>query len=241
MYITDTLRIEDLSLVHEPTSTLILGDTHIGEEEALTHQGVLVPQFAFKDLYRRTHEILTTGAYQTVVVNGDVKHNFGRISDDEWDNVYTYVELLRSHAEVRIIRGNHDSMLDPITDDAKVTVTDHIRLDDVAICHGHEEVDEVSLGDVQTLILGHEHPAIGLRDGERTEHFKAFVSGDLDGTTVILMPSMNQLREGSNLLQEQLLSPYLDEFDLKSAEVILIGEDREPRRFGTLGSLQAKR
>jgi putative SbcD/Mre11-related phosphoesterase len=238
VHVADTLRVEDLALVHEPTNTVIFGDTHIGEEEALRQQGVLVPQFAFKDLYRRTNDILQAGDYDSIVLNGDVKHNFGRIGDDEWDNVYTYIELLRSYADVRIVRGNHDSMLDPITDDAKVTVSEAIRLEDVLVCHGHERVDDVDIHDVDTLILGHEHPAIGLRDGERTEHFKAFVSGELETTTVVIMPSMNQLREGSNLLQEQLLSPYLDDFALRDAEVIIIGEDRKPRRFGQLKTLQ---
>lgn len=240
MHVADTLRIEDLALVHEPTDTLIFGDTHIGEEEALNQQGVLVPQFGFKDLYRRTSDILKTGGYETIVLNGDVKHNFGHIGDDEWDNVHTYIELLRSHADVRVIRGNHDAMLDPITDETNVTVSDYVQLDDVLICHGHQVLEDVEIQDAETLVLGHEHPAIGLRDGERTEHFKAFVSGDLETTQVILMPSMNQLREGSNLLQEQLLSPYLEGFNLEEAEVVIVGEDRTPRRFGRLRSLNTK-
>lgn len=240
MRITDALTVHDLALRHEPTDALILGDTHIGEESALNDQGVLLPQFAFQDLYKRTQRILDATQPSRILLNGDVKHNFGRISKDEWDNTYTYIELLRSHGDLTIIRGNHDVLLDPITDEYDIDVAPHECLQGVFVAHGHEDERPKAFKDADTVVLGHEHPAITLRDGERAEQYKAYVKGRLDDKTVVLMPSMNQLREGSDLLQEQLLSPYLEDFDLLSATITLIGEDREPFRFGALRNLKQR-
>mgnify|MGYP002760568129 CR=1 FL=1 len=233
MYLADDLRIHDLALVHEATETVILGDTHIGEEDALVNQGIFIPQFGFKDLYKRTQSILADEQPGRIILNGDVKHNFGRISDDEWDNVHTYIDLLRSHGDVLIIRGNHDNMLDPILEKADVAVDTHVRIGDIAVCHGHKLIDALE-DSYQTLIIGHEHPAITLRDGERTEAFKAFIQARTDDKTILVMPSMNQLREGSDLLQEQLMSPYLDDVGLAEADIVIIDEEKEARRFGKL-------
>jgi len=236
--LTDTLVAHDLTLFHEPTETVILGDTHIGEEEALNDQGIFVPKFAFNDLYKRTQKALDKLNPERIIVNGDIKHNFGYINDDEWDNVITYIELLSQYGSIDIIQGNHDVLLEPIMDQADLTVETAITLDDTFICHGHEQVHADWFDDASTIVLGHEHPSVTLRRGERNEQYKAFVKGRLGDKTVILMPSMNQLREGSDVLQEQLLSPYLTEFDLMEANVFLVGEDKELKAFGELRHLR---
>jgi putative SbcD/Mre11-related phosphoesterase len=237
--LTDSLTIHDLTLLHTPSNTLILGDTHIGEEDALNHQGVFVPKFAFEDLYKRTQSVLDETTPDRIVLNGDVKHNFGRISDDEWDNVFTYVELLSQYGDISVVRGNHDVLLDPITEREGLHVEPYVRLDDILVCHGHERVEKEAYEAASTVVLGHEHPSVTLRQGERHEQFKAFMKGELDGKTVVIMPSMNQLREGSDLLQEQLLSPYLDSFDVMGADVYLVGEDKSVKPFGQLSNLRA--
>jgi len=60
---------------------LIISDIHIGYEEALNKRGMMVPRFQFKILRERIIKILKKYKPSLVIVNGDLKHEFGKISD----------------------------------------------------------------------------------------------------------------------------------------------------------------
>ena len=58
MELTTNIELIDLALYLKKEKTLIIADTHIGYEEALNKQGVLIPRTAFKDLIQRLEKIL---------------------------------------------------------------------------------------------------------------------------------------------------------------------------------------
>ena len=58
MQITKNIEIIDLSLYIPKHKTLIIADLHIGYEESLNKQGVLVPRQGFKQLVQRLEKIL---------------------------------------------------------------------------------------------------------------------------------------------------------------------------------------
>ena len=58
MEITKGLEIVDLSLYLKEYSTLIIADCHIGFEEALNKQGLMVPRFQFKEIVDKINNII---------------------------------------------------------------------------------------------------------------------------------------------------------------------------------------
>ena len=236
--LTSSLTAFRTTLLHQTSQALILGDSHVGKSAALNAQGVLVPQTGFKDLYKNTHSALEAINPNRIVLNGDVKHNFGKITDDEWDKVFTYIDLLKQYAEVIVIRGNHDVLLDPLAEKSNVDIEDHFVLDNTYVCHGHEIHNSNEFKDASTIVIGHEHPAIGLERSGRVEHYKAFQKTQYKDKELIVMPSMHTFSEGSDVLREKTLSPYLNRDQLNKAEAYIVGEEDEPLPFGNIVELK---
>ena len=93
MNILPNIKIVDLALFFD--STIVIADVHIGYEEALNKQGVLVPRLQFEDMARKIEKILKqTGKVERVIINGDLKHEFGTISEQEWRNTLKFLDLL---------------------------------------------------------------------------------------------------------------------------------------------------
>ncbi len=61
-------------------------------------------------ILERIHEILKRYKVTRVVVNGDLKHEFGRITRQEWMEAKNFIEFLQENFnEVILIKGNHDN------------------------------------------------------------------------------------------------------------------------------------
>jgi len=73
----------DLALYLEEYKTLIIGDSHMGFEEALNKQGILVPRFQFKETVIRLEKILKNVKPETIIINGDIKHVCGEWIDSK--------------------------------------------------------------------------------------------------------------------------------------------------------------
>jgi putative SbcD/Mre11-related phosphoesterase len=216
------IEIVDLALYLAEEQILVLADLHIGIEEALVKQGILVPKFHFKDLVKRVEKIFEVlvkrkKKVKVVVINGDLKHEFGRISDEEWRNTLKMLDFLARKCEkVVLVRGNHDKVLGPIADKRKVLFVDWFLDGDKLICHGDKIPDMPA--SVKTIIIGHDHPAVSLDEDLRKETYKAFLSGKWRRKNLIVQPSLNPLMEGTDVKDGKLLSPFLqkklDNFDV---------------------------
>ncbi len=217
----------DLGIYVKEQRVLIIADIHIGYEGALNKQGVFVPKFHFKDLIKRLESLFEfldahDHPVDTILVNGDLKHEFGVISDEEWRNVLKFLDFLRRRSKnVVLIRGNHDKALGPLADKRDVLFVDSFLLGDILVCHG----DKVPVipSSVKTLIIGHDHPAVSLRDGLRVETFKSFLVGKYKRKNLIVQPSFNQLVEGTDVLKESPLSPFLHR-DLSMFDVYIVAD-----------------
>ena len=84
------------------------------------------------------------------------------------------------------------------------------------------------------MIIGHEHPAIGLRDKGRVEKYKCFFKGKYKDKILIVIPSFNMLTEGTDILKEKLLSPFLQQ-KLDDFEIFIVG--KEVLYFGKVKNL----
>ena len=221
MKILPNIDIVDLSLYVD--STLVIADVHIGYEEALNKQGVLVPRLQFEEIVKRIELIfglLKNKQIKTIVINGDLKHEFGTISEQEWRNTLKFIDLLSRHCkEIILIKGNHDNILGPIAGKRGVKVVDSFEAGDVLITHGNRIP---SIKNCKTIIIGHEHPAVSLKEGPRVERFKCFLKGRYKGKNLIVQPSFNTIIEGTDILKDKVMSPFLrqnlDNFDVYIVE-----------------------
>jgi uncharacterized protein len=235
MEITKGISIIDLTLYIKKQKILVLGDIHIGYEESLNKQGILVPRFHFQDLMKRLENILKKVKPKTIIINGDLKHEFGTISDTEWKQTMKFLEFITEKATVILLKGNHDKILQPIANKKNLEITDYYSVDDIYICHGDKIPENLDFSKSKTVIIGHEHPAIAIREYPRVEKYKCFIKGKFKNKTLVVMPSLNLVTEGSDLLSEKLLSPFLQQ-NLGNFEVFVI--ENKIYKFGKLSKLR---
>jgi len=217
--------------------TLIIADVHIGFEESLNKQGVLVPRFQFPDLLKCMKGIFNTlknKKIERIVINGDLKHEFGTISEQEWRHTLKFIDFLSKHCKnILLVKGNHDTILGPIAKKRNVKIVDKVEIGNILITHG-DKIPE-NLKKYKTIIIGHEHPAVSLQDGARVETYKCYLVGKFKRKNLIVQPSFNQVIEGTDILKEKILSPFLKQ-NLDKFSVIVV-EDKL-YRFGKVGKLR---
>ena len=235
MKIDKRIQLIDLALYLRKYKTLIISDPHIGYEEALNKQGILVPRTHFTDLLKRTEPILKKTKPETVIVNGDLKHEFGKISETEWRHTLRFIDFLKKYCKrIILLKGNHDVIIGPIAKKRNVSLTDHVILDNILITHGNKKLKLP--GKIKTIIIGHEHPAVTLKQGAREERYKCFLKGKYKRKILIVMPSFKLLTEGTDILNERKISPYLKQ-DLSNFSCYIVA-DRvyEPFKLKKLSS-----
>ena len=214
--------ITDLGLLVD--RTLIISDLHIGYEQALNRQGIMIPRFQYKKILERLEEIINKFNIERIVVNGDIKHEFGRITRQEWDEALNFIIFLKNNFDdIVLLKGNHDNFTKFIADKTDLIVYETYILGDYIIMHGDKIPDDLMAKQESTIIIGHEHPCIGIRNGERFEKIKCYLKGSYKEKNLIVMPSFNFVSEGSDILHEKSLSPFLkkrsiDEFEVYGVE-----------------------
>jgi len=131
-----------LGLFIEKEHTLIIADLHLGYEEMLNARGVLLPRINFSAAKKRLGEMLKeVPKLERIVINGDLKHEFGRISEQEWREVIEMVRFLAGKCgELVLLKGNHDNILGPLAKWEKLEIKDNLYITGVSALalHGHK-------------------------------------------------------------------------------------------------------
>lgn len=144
---------------------VVVGDLHIGWEVTLAQQGIHVPSQTAKML-QRLKAIIQEERPSRLIFLGDVKHSVTGTELEEWRDVPEFFEeLIGLIPSVQVILGNHDGNLEPLTPSkVELLSSSGIALwQRFGLLHGHAWPAPEILG-CQTLILGHLHPAVTLRD-----------------------------------------------------------------------------
>ena len=199
---------------------------------------MLVPKFHFKDTVKRIEKIFKLiekkkKKVRIVVINGDLKHEFGRISEEEWRNTLKLLDYLAKKCKkIVLVKGNHDSILGPIAEKRNILLVESFLDGDKMIIHGHRKTSIPTA--VKTIIIGHDHPAVSIYDDLRKETYKCFLIGKYKGKNLIVQPSINPLIEGTDVKNEKLLSPFLQR-DLGRFDVYIVAD--KIYNFGKLNKL----
>ena len=231
MLILKNIEIVNLALLIK--DTLVISDIHIGYEEELNKKGIMIPRLSFNDITKQLEKILKKVKIKKIVINGDLKHEFGKISDQEWRETLNFVDFLMKQGEVILIKGNHDKTLDIIAKKRNVTLVDSYIIEDIILLHGDEIIKIPE--NINTIVMGHEHPAIALREDKRIEKYKCFLKGRYKNKNLIVLPSFNPVTIGTDILSQKLLSPFLKQ-DLSKFNVYVIADSVYD--FGKVGDLK---
>ena len=234
------ITIVGLGLYLEKEKALVIADLHLGYEEMLNSQGLFVPRINFNKI-----KSTLTGMFKelpklhNVIILGDLKHEFGRVNMQEWREVIKMLQFIRKNCKnISLVRGNHDTILGPLVKYEGLKIEDNLYITKcgVLFLHGDKLKDNANFKKAKTIVIAHEHPAVSLREGVKSEMYKCFLKGKHKGKNLIVLPSLNQISVGTNILREKLLSPFLKEQDLGKFECWLV-EDR-PYYFGKLGKME---
>ncbi|VVB81271.1 Calcineurin-like phosphoesterase [uncultured archaeon] len=223
----------DLCIYLSDIKALVISDLHLGYEESLQKRGVLVPKSMFKQIIRRLDWILNQIPVEKVILNGDIKHEFGTISVQEWREVLRLIEYFeKKNIELLAVKGNHDTIFGPIARKKQIKEVREATHKDILIVHGDYVPDKPS----KIIIIGHEHPAITLREKAKAEKFKCFLKGTYKKSVLIVLPSFNPLAEGTDVAKEEILSPLIK--NITNFEVYIVNDkSHEVMDFGRIKDL----
>jgi len=176
-----------LLLRHKAERIVVIGDLHIGWEVTLAQQGIHIPSQTNRML-SRLKDIIEKEKPTGLLMLGDVKHSVSATELEEWRDVPEFFEaLLKLVPSIQVILGNHDGNLRPLTPSqvGLLPSTGVALWKKFGLFHGHAWPAPEILG-CQTLILGHLHPAVTLRDtlGYRLTR-PAWVMASCDPTKLI--------------------------------------------------------
>jgi putative SbcD/Mre11-related phosphoesterase len=197
----------------------------------------MIPRFQYKKIINRLKEIIDESNASKIIVNGDLKHEFSKITRQEWNEVIDFIKFLKEHfEEIILIKGNHDNFTPFIAQKSNLEVYDNYSVENFLILHGDKIPENFSDIKENIVVIGHEHPSIGLRSRERVEKIKCYLKGNIKDKKFIIMPSFNFITEGSDVLQQKTISPFLKGTSLEDFEVYGV-EDFEVLNFGKLENL----
>jgi len=220
--------VEGLGLFLRRFDVLVIADLHIGYEAALEKQGITLPKSQYPKIKKTVEEMIRIVRPKVLIVNGDLKHEFGEATRQEWKETLDFIDFIQSMGiELIVVRGNHDNFLIPILKKKGVEFKDpSYTLGEFLFIHGHKQLNLESFKQtIKTIVMAHEHPAIGVRDelGVR-RRFKCFLVGKVYDKNLIVMPALSPLMPGveiNNVEKDELLSPLLRVADIEEFVAIV--------------------
>jgi putative SbcD/Mre11-related phosphoesterase len=242
--LAEDLWLIDLAVYLPGPRALVIADLHLGYEEALRCEGVSLPPGHLRKVEERLVRILNRleegGKPERLIINGDLKHRFAPLSRyEEHETAALLYFLAARFAEMTLLRGNHDTNIAGLMKlNRRLRVQEALVVNDLLIIHGDREPRREELAGAEVILIGHDHPAVGLRSGTgRLETYKAFLLGEYHDRKLLVQPSFNLLVRGSDLSSERALSPLLSEERLKSFSVYPVSDEGEIYPLGPLASL----
>ncbi|MBU5682699.1 MAG: metallophosphoesterase [Candidatus Aenigmarchaeota archaeon] len=219
---------------------LVISDLQIGFEIHLAQKGILIPQFQFEEILNDIKKIKAISRAKRILINGDLKHEFKEVTKQEWRETIEFLNFCKENfKEVIIVRGNHDNYLLNILKEFEITFYDPYYLEkDYCFLHGHKKIE---IPNCKYLIIGHEQPAIVLRNEFEKVKLKTFLFGKYKDIKLIVLPSFSSISFGSeinNYLAKDFLSPYLKESEIDDFEVYAIDKTVGTLKLGKLKNLR---
>ena len=234
---------EKPGLYHPETDLLVISDLHLGLESSMTTKGSYVPQFQLEDLKRDIEEMQKETGADRILVNGDLKNEFST-SYSEKKELREFIGFLQEKFEdVILVKGNHDTLIDDITEEKGLRMLKSYKEGNVLFTHGHMNLETLEEEDFETVVIGHEHPALALTDDVGVkEKVDCFLYGKMnDGRNILVMPAFSKISNGTNINEvpsRELLSPIIrNNVDKDSLKAIAIDREAGLLEFPNIGRI----
>ena len=236
MKILDFETVDSLPALYDPENDLlVISDLHLGLEKTMTSKGNYVPSSQLDDIKDDIREAKDETEASRILVNGDLKNQF-RTSYSETEEIEEFLNFLKAEFdEVIVVKGNHDTMTESTLESSGIDLKEYHLEDGKLYIHGHEELGKYELEEFDTVLIGHEHPAIALEDdiGVR-EKIPALLYGPMDkDRQIIVLPAFSRIANGTavnEVPERELLSPVLKK-NADKDQLKAVGISREAGLF----------
>jgi len=178
----------------------IISDLHLGYEDELYKEGILLARTQLEELQKKLDQVYNTIKTKRLIINGDIRHGFGKITKSQRLELERFIfHALGYYEKILAIRGNHDNYLKSILRDLGIEFLDFYWEKEILILHGHRENDLVKKSRI--IILGHEHPALILKDenGQSSKFFAFIFLPTKLKNILVLMPPFSKFAGGNTI------------------------------------------
>lgn len=237
-------------------TTCIISDTHIGYDSALNKQGIMVPPVV-KKIAEFLRSLSEKQKIDQFIINGDILHSFSGTdyrTKKRFLSLINTIKKINPEIKITLIKGNHDIHLKYLIDFLKenhgitgIKIKDYLIIKDILITHGHRSLDDIKIKQekkqkINTIIMGHEHPAVILKENNQTEKYKTFLIGktqiEKKEYRIIITPSFIGYKEGINILSKKM-SPLLKNLKLNNCLLFIVSREiKKPLFFGTIKDIR---
>ncbi|MEK6850273.1 MAG: metallophosphoesterase [Nanoarchaeota archaeon] len=216
---------------------LAIGDIHIGYG-AKESAWAMINGVLFDDMIKEFEIVFSKiGKVDKIVLLGDLKNDFSYLSEEERNGIVNLIDYLETKCEeVIIVRGNHDNYLLNLTSKRGLLVKDFFCFDSYCFLHGDRDFSDIYDKKIKYWIMGHLHPAIKLREGNKTEKYKCFLSGEYKGKKIKILPSFSGVNVGIDV--RELEKEMVWNFNLKKFDVFVVSDDLKVIDFGELRKIK---
>lgn len=209
-------------------NSIVASDLHLGYEGAMAKNGVFIPKVNLKKILENFDKALSKSGADKIIVTGDIKHDFSDLEADEFNELYDMINFLKQRdVSPILIKGNHDNFVERYKEPFKITVhRQEAVIGDYLFFHG-EELPGVQNKRPNMLIMGHEHPSIGITNPiGKKEKLRCFLYGNYKRLPILVLPATGYFATGRDVNLEpkhQLLSPVFKHTNIDSMHAIAIG------------------
>ncbi len=194
----------DKCLLLKEGGMMVVADLHIGYESALEQDGIHIPRIQTVVIRDSLIEMVERYEPQSLVVLGDIKHEFSKNAAQEMSDVRELLRALTPKVEVTLIKGNHDNFLENIASRSGVKVVDIMKEDGIMFAHGHANCFD------RPLVIGHEHPSIKIIDTVGA-YLKLPCFMHLEDEGILVLPAFSPLASGTDAYERgQVGFPFTD-------------------------------
>jgi putative SbcD/Mre11-related phosphoesterase len=228
------------ALYHQELDILVISDLHLGLEGSMTSEGSYVPKFQLEEVVDEIKEAQEESGAGRLLINGDLKNEFRKSYYSEKQEVRKLLrETKEFFEEIIVIEGNHDNFIEETVRGEGVKFEKEYLEDGVLFVHGHEELEE----DFETLVIGHEHPALSLKDEIGVvEKVDCALYGEMkDGKNIVVLPAFSSISNGTRINEtpsSELLSPILrNRVDIQKLKAVAISREAGVLDFPEIGKI----
>ncbi|MFB6241629.1 MAG: metallophosphoesterase [Candidatus Nanosalina sp.] len=229
-------------LYHSEMDMLVLSDLHLGLEGSITSEGAYVPRFQLDDILEDIETAREETGAPRILINGDLKNEFRKSYYSEKQEIKKFLRRMqKSFEEVTVVEGNHDTFIENTVEQEGLELRESYLEDGILFIHGHEDIETDK--EFETIVIGHEHPALSLEDEIGVvEKVDCALYGETNsGKNIVVLPAFSSISNGTRINEipeSELLSPVLRErLNLSGLKAVAISREAGVFEFPEIGKI----